>query len=116
MQKIEADLHAAFTSLKFIPMPFALSTNTANPKLILFDDHIEYRGGFSTNQLRYRDIREVNVYFLGRRTNNLIISKRNGISTFIANFKSRDQLKEFLKMFNAKGCELSSKAEGELVP
>jgi hypothetical protein len=111
---MKADLLAGFGSFKFLPMPIVISTNNANPKLILFDNHIEYRGGFTTNELKYTDIDKIDVYFYRESTNNIVISKKTGLSTFIGNFTTRQQLIEFLKVFKEKGCELTNKAESEL--
>lgn len=111
---MKADLLAGYGSFKFLPMPIVFSTNNANPKLILFDNHIEYRGGFTTNELKYTDIDKVDVYLFRESTNNIVIYKKTGLSTFIGNFTSRKQLMEFLKIFKEKGCELTNKAENEL--
>jgi hypothetical protein len=54
------------------------------------------------------------VYFKGKRTNNIVISKKIGSATFLGNFRQRTQLKEFLKILKKKGDELSNKANEEL--
>ena len=110
----KADLIAGFGSFKFIPMPIVFSTNNANPKLILHEEHVEYRGGFITRRVNYNEIEKVDVYFIGTRTNNLVIYKKTGISTFIGNFRKRNQLQEFLQLFQKKGCTLTEKALAEL--
>lgn len=109
-----ADLLAGFGSFSFIPMPIVFSTNNANPKLILFEHHIEYRGGFITRQLNYEDIDKIDVYFFREYAKNIVISKKTGLSTFIGSFRTREQLRDFLKAFKEKGCELTSNAEMEL--
>lgn len=107
---MKADLLAAFGSFKFLPMPIVISTNNFNPKLILYSNHIEYRGGFTTNTLNYSDIEKIDVYIHKQSTNNIVISKKKRQSTFIGNFRFRNDLVDFLKIFKEKGCELTSKA------
>ena len=114
IQEHTADLIAAFGSFKFLPMPIVFSTNNLNPKLLLFNDHIEYRGGFITRKVSYDEIENIDVFFWQKRTNNLIVSKKHGYATFIGNFKNREQLKEFLQIFQSKGCELTDKAKFEI--
>ena len=109
-----ADLIEGFGSFKFIPMPIIFSSNNANPKLILHFDFIEYRGGFVTRRVKYMDIEKIDFYSSGKRSNNIIVYKRTGIRTFIGNFKNRTQLKEFLKIFENKGCLLTEKAKKEI--
>lgn len=109
-----ADLVAAFGSFNFIPMPIVLSTNNANPKLILHETFIEYRGGFTANNLNYEDIDKLDVYLFRESTNNIVIYKKTGFSTFIGNFRTLSQLIAFLKAFKAKGCQLTYKAESLL--
>ena len=109
-----ADLIAGFGSFKFIPTPIVLWTNNANPKLVLHDSYIEYRNGFATNKLTYDDIDKIDVYFFRNSTNNIVISKKTGPTTFIGNFRTRTQLIEFVKAFQVKGCTLTSKAENLL--
>ena len=95
-------------------MPIVFSTNNANPKLILHYDHVEYRGGFVTRKVNYDEIEKVDVYFMGKRTNNIVIHKSTGIRTFIGNFRNRVQLQEFLRIFENKGCLLTDKAKNEI--
>ena len=109
-----ADLIAGFGSFKFIPMPIVIWTNNANPKLALHDTYIEYRNGLATNKLLYDDIDKIDVYLLKNSTNNIVISKKTGLTTFIGNFRTRTQLMEFVRAFKAKGCTLTSKAENLL--
>lgn len=52
----KADLIAGFGSFKFLPIPMIFSHNNYNPKLILYKDHIEHRGGFITRKVMYSDI------------------------------------------------------------
>ena len=110
-EKHIADLRAAFESFKFIPLPFVVSVNNANPKLVLYDNLIEYRGGFTTTELYYSEIEKINVYFWRSKTNNLVVYKKKGITTFIGNFRDREQLIFFLRVFKSKGCKLTDKAE-----
>lgn len=111
---LKANLLAGFGSIKYLPLPIVLSTNNANPKLILYDDYIEYRGGFITNKVKYETIEKIDVYFLGESTNNIVVYIKNSIFTFLGNFEKRLQLKEFLKFFKSKGCKLTDKAELEV--
>ncbi len=113
-EKQIADLIAGFGSFKFVPMPIVFSTNNLNPKLILYFDHVEYRGGFFTRKVKYNEIEKIDVYFRGNRTNNIVIYKSTGIGTFIGNFRNRVQLKEFLRIFEDKGCLLTDKAKKEI--
>ena len=111
---LKADLIAGFGGLKFIPMPFVFSTNNFNPKLILYENHIEYRGGFVSRKLTYKNIEKIDVYFMGKFTNSLVIYKTNSVWTFVGNFRKKQQLKEFLAFFEAKGCNLTAKAKAKL--
>lgn len=113
-EKHIANLIAGFGSFKFLPIPIVFSSNNANPKLILYSDHIEYRGGFVTRTVKYDDIEKVDVYIKGKRTNNIVVYKSTGSGTFLGNFKDRTQLKEFLKIFKEKNCLLTDKAKKEL--
>jgi len=95
-------------------MPIVLWTNNANPKLVLYDSYIEYRSGLTTNKLKYDDIDKIEVYFFRNSTNSIVISKKTGPTTFIGNFRTRTQLREFVNVFKAKGCTLTTKAENFL--
>ena len=74
-------------------------------------NHIEYRGGFIPQRIEYNEIEKIDVYFKRKHTNNIILYKSIGICTFIGNFRNRVQLKEFLKLFESKGCQLSNNAK-----
>lgn len=113
-EKHVANLLAGFGSFKFIPMPITISTNNFNPKLILYADSIEFRGGFTTKKLAYSEIERIDVFFAGKKTNNLWISKITGQTTFAGNFRKRSQLREFLQLFLDKRCALTKKALLEL--
>ncbi|MEM9822531.1 MAG: hypothetical protein AAF985_15730, partial [Bacteroidota bacterium] len=54
-------LRAGFTSYKFIPYPFVISTNNFNPKLEFYPNHISFRGGFYSRKLAYRDIDQIDI-------------------------------------------------------
>lgn len=102
-----ANLRAGFVGLRFLPDLIAIGTNNLNPKLILHDSHVEYKGAFFTNTLPYADIELVDVAFVGSGTNNLTIIPRTGLTTFTGNFEKKAQLYQFLALFQAKGCPLS---------
>lgn len=112
--KIQADLIAGFGGVKFIPMPIVFATNNFNPKLILHEHHMEYRGGFITRKLNYQDVEKIDVFIHKERTNNIVVFKKNSIWTFIGNFRERNQLKEFLLVLEQKGCVLTEDARKEI--
>ncbi|TPG72297.1 hypothetical protein [Hymenobacter nivis] len=109
-----ANLRAGFVGLRFLPELIAIGTNNLNPKLILHDGHVEYRGAFFTNSLPYASIELLNVAFVGSGTNNLTIVPRTGLTTFTGNFEKKAQLYQFLALFKAKGCPLSPFAQKTL--
>lgn len=113
-EKHIADLRAGFRSLKFLPVPLCFSSNSINPKLILYAGHVEYRGGFFTGKLAYQDIEKIDTFIDEEWTYNIVISKSTGLKTFIGNFLKRSQLQEFLAIFERKGCPLTNKAKVEL--
>lgn len=102
-----ADLRAGFVGLRFLPDIIALGTNNLNPKLILRQEAIEYRGAFFTSTIAYSDVEKVAVAFIGRGTNNLTITPRIGLTTFTGNFRHRSQLYQFLAFLSSKGCPLT---------
>jgi len=102
-------LFAAFIGLKFLPRQLGIGHNSINPKLILYDDKIEYRSLIFTQKLNYSDIEKVDV-FLAWKTTNICISKKNSIFTFAGNLNNKQSLTELVIFFNSKKCNLTSKA------
>jgi len=109
-EKVKAELLAAFGSFKFIPMPIVFVTNNLNPKLIIHVIRIELRVGFFTRNIEYDKIGKVDIFLFGKRTKNLVITKKYGIGKFVFNFKRKLQLIEFLEILKAKDCKLTKKA------
>ncbi len=102
-----ANLRAGFVGPRFLPDLIAIGTTNLNPKLMLHDGYVEYKGAFFTNSLLYADIELVDVAFVGSGTNNLTIIPRTGLTTFTGNFEKKAQLYQFLALFQAKDCPLS---------
>lgn len=113
---LTADLVAAFVSFKFLPPPFSVGHNNLNPKLILKEDSLEFRGAFFTNRKMYAQIEEVNCSISSSkisllRMNIVRISFNDTIFTFSGNLRSLDGLKEVLRFLDSKGCPLSERAK-----
>lgn len=113
-KKYIARLSAGFRGVKFMPKLYAWGHNNLNPKLILLEDHIEYRGAFRIRKALYQEIEKIDVFIWNKRTNNIVITKTTSIFTFIGNFKMRKQLQDCLKIFYNKGCILPPNALKEM--
>lgn len=111
-----AKLIAGFRGFKFTTLPIVFAHNNYNPKLILHEDYIEYRGGFCTGKTTYQEIEKIDIFVWKKGTNNIVISRKTSQFTFIGNFKNRTQLQDFLKIFYEKGCVLTQKALAEITP
>lgn len=115
-KELNVSLVAGFVSVKFLPAPFTLAYNNFNPKLILGESKLEYRGAFSTNRKSYRQIEIVDCaigsgFF---QSNSIRLQFKDSIFTFSGNVGTINGLKEAIKFFKDKGCNLSEKA-GKLV-
>ena len=54
----EADLLAGFAGLSFMPKIYTLSHNNAAPVLRLYEEFIEYRGGFRPKKTDHANIKK----------------------------------------------------------
>ena len=106
-QLYTASLRAGFIGLRFLPNIIAIGTNNLNPKFILHEEYIEYKGAFFTNELAYSAVEKVEAAFIGTGTNNLTITPQTGLTTFTGNFHAREQLCQFLDILDTKGCLLT---------
>ena len=101
---------AAFLGLKFLPRIIALAYNNFNPKLILTDDHIEYRAFLFTGRLTYNEIESVDI-LLSIRTTNVYLFRNNSLVTVSANTNNKQELHRCLDYLRKKGCTLTNRAE-----
>lgn len=102
------DIYAAFAGLTFLPAPFAVASNSFNPKFILHDEQIEYRV-LRTSRVRYEQIARVDV-FLFYKTTNLVLTRHDSVFTFMGNLTSTDKLVGVVKFLQAKRCSLTERA------
>ncbi len=115
--ELKVDLVAGFASFKFLPPPFSVGHNNLNPKLILKENGLEFRGAFFTNHKKYGDIEKVDcsVSSIGLFGKNMIrLSFTDTIFTFSGNIRTLEGLKEVLAFLDGKGCLLSEKAKNLL--
>ena len=105
----DSDLRAAFTGFKFMPKIYAFSSNNVAPRLVLYSDYFEYRGGFRLKRSTYENVEKVDVLTIFT-TNNLYVFLKNSPRTFYGNFKSKKERIDSLKVFIDKDCSLSDSA------
>jgi hypothetical protein len=112
---VSIPLVAAFCGLRILPFPFALGGNNLNPKLLLYEEHLEYKSLFRTQTKTYQEIAEVDVYVNNLKvfsigTTNIRLSFTGSVFTFMGNLNDLEKLKEVLFFLREKGCWLSDKA------
>jgi hypothetical protein len=114
--EIKVDLMAGFVSFKFLPPPFSVGHNNLNPKLILREDGLEFRGAFFTTDTFYKNIEKAGCSVSANsislfRMNMVRFSFDNTIFTFSGNVKTLDGLKQVWIFLENKGCPLSARVK-----
>ncbi len=105
----ESDLLAAFTGFKFMPKFYAITNNSIAPRLKLYSDHFDYRGGLRLKQSSYQNVEKIDVFTIPW-TKSIVIFLKNSPRTFSVNFKSEEQRVDCLRVFWCQGCSLSDAA------
>ena len=106
---LEADLLAGFTGLSFMPKIYTLSHNNAAPVLRLYEEFIEYRGGFRLKKSDYANIKKIDVLTI-LSTKSVCLYFANTPRTFYGNFRKNSERVDCLKVFIEKGCQLTGQA------
>jgi len=86
-----------------------ISKNNFNPKLIFWEDYIEYKI-FFTKKKKYTDIESVDIY-RWFKTENIVFIFKDSSSTFSANVLYPKNLIAILKFLQNKNCPLSENAK-----
>jgi hypothetical protein len=105
----EADLLAAFTGLSFMPKIYTLTHNNAVPVLRLYEELIEYRGGFRLKESDYSNISKVDIFTI-LFTKSICLYFKDTPRTFYGNFRRDSERVACLKIFMGKGCQLTEEA------
>ena len=105
----EADLLAGFTGLSFMPKIYTLSHNNAAPVLRLYEEFIEYRGGFRLKKSDYVNIKKVDIFTI-LSTKSVCLYFENTPRTFYGNFRKDSERVDCLRVFMEKGCQLTEQA------
>ena len=92
---------------KTLPL-LGVATNNAAPRLILFDERIEFRV-VTRQQRRYEDIESVDArQTFG--TQNIVLFWRCGLFAFSANLGTEESLIILMKFFRDRGINLNENA------
>jgi hypothetical protein len=103
----EVPLRAAFLVFKSAPL-LAVATNNAAPRLVLFDDAIEFRV-VTRQRRRWEELERVDVrQTFG--TQNIILHWRRNFFAFSANVGTEPLLIELVRFFHRHGLELTQQA------
>ena len=105
----EADLLAGFTGLSFMPKIYTLTNNNIAPVLRLYEESIEYRGGFRLKNSDYVNIKKVDIFTI-LFTKSICLYFENTPRTFYGNFQKDSERIDCLKIFMKKGCQLTEEA------
>ncbi|MCR9228453.1 MAG: hypothetical protein NXH90_13625 [Flavobacteriaceae bacterium] len=113
---ITVKLVAAFRGITFLPGPFVIGSNNANPKLVLGKNHIEYRNLVRTHKKTYAQIKKVDVYInsfrmMGVGTTNICLTFKDSMFTFSGNLNDKKRLQGLVAYFVTKGVPLTEKAK-----
>ena len=93
--------------LKKFPL-LGVATNNAAPRLVLFDDRIEFRV-ITRQRRRYEDLESIDVrQTLG--TQNIVLYWRRGVFAFSANLGTAEALFSAVKYFRDRGINLNERA------
>ena len=107
---IAVPIYATFTGHKMMPFWWAIATNSANPKLRLFEDELELKV-IKTHRRLLKDIAVADAYCVKIKTNNLILTWNDTPWTFTANIIQRNWLNQTLEFLQRKNIALSPRAQ-----
>ena len=106
---VAVPIYTTFTGHSKMPFWWAISTNSANPKLRLFEDELELKV-MKTHKKFLRDIVVTDAYCGRVKTNNLILTWNDTPWTFTANIIQRNWLMQTLEFLARKNIALSPRA------
>ena len=106
---VAVPIYATFTGHAKMPFWWAISTNSANPKLRLFEDELELKV-IKTHRKSYSHVAVADAYCAKIKTNNLILTWNDTPWTFTANIIQRDWLMQTLEFLKRKNVALSPRA------
>ncbi len=105
-------LRASFLVFKKFPL-FGIATNNAAPRLVLFNDRIEFRV-IAIQTRRYEDLEYIDaLQSLG--TQNIILCWRRRFFAFSANLGDEGRLVELLRFFERRRITLTERANSILI-
>lgn len=106
---VAVPIYATFTGHKQMPSWWGISTNSANPKLRLFEDELELKV-MKTHRKAYSHVAVADAYCGKIKTNNLILTWDDTPWTFTANIIQRNWLMQTLEFLARKNIALSPRA------
>ncbi len=106
---VAVPIYATFTGHKIMPFWWAISTNSANPELRLFEDELELKV-IKTHRKPYSHVAVADAYCGRIKTNNLILTWDDTPWTFTANIIQRNWLMQTLEFLARKNIALSPRA------
>lgn len=96
----------AFTGVKFLPI-IALTTNSAFPNLVLYDEHINYRV-IRKSSAKYSSIEKADAVSY-RFAQNLTLYFSDSIFVLTVQLHWREDLIELVKFFQRKGASITER-------
>jgi hypothetical protein len=100
-------LRASFLVFRKFPL-LGIATNNAAPRLVLFDDRIEFRV-ITRQRRRYEDLESVDArQTLG--TQNIVLFWRSGLFALSANLGTEESLVALINFFRDRGINLNDRA------
>ena len=106
---VAVPIYATFTGHARMPFWWAISTNSANPKLRLFEDELELKV-IKTHRKSYSHVAVADALCGRIKTNNLILTWNDTPWTFTANVIQRNWLNQTLEFLARKNIALSPRA------
>ncbi len=106
---VAVPIYATFTGHARMPFWWVIATNSANPKLRLFEDKLELKV-IKTHRKSYSHVTVADALCGLVKTNDLILTWDDTPWTFTANIIRRDWLKQTLEFLARKNVALSSRA------
>ena len=101
--------YATFTGHAKMPFWWAIATNSANPKLRLFEDELELKV-MKTHRKSYSHVAVADAYCGMIKSNNLILTWNDTPWNFTANVIQRDWLIQAFEFLARKNVALSPRA------
>ena len=101
---VAVPIYATFTGHAKMPFWWAISTNSANPKLRLFEDELKV---IKSHRKSYSHVAVADAYCGLVKTNNLILTWNDTPWTFTANIIQRNWLNQTLEFLARKNIALS---------